>query len=127
MALGIGYPFTPASGSNSYFGSVDTVSAAIAQNARSLLSTNWGERVMRPDFGCNLREFCFEQQIQQTRQRIADRIVEQFTKWMPFVRLVVIGVTFGIDDKSLGENGMRVSLKIEHGNLTIEVVQEILP
>lgn len=127
MSLGIQYPFTSASGSDSYFGSVRSVRDAIAQNARALLSTNWGERVMHPDFGCNLYEFCFEQQIQSTRQRIAERIVSQFGKWMPFVKIIAIGVTFSEDDRSLRENAVRVSLKIEYGNLTIDVLRDIMP
>lgn len=34
----------------------------IAESIRIILSTQPGERLMRPDFGCNLRQFVFERQ-----------------------------------------------------------------
>ena len=125
MALGISYPFAPASGSDSYFASVNSVKDAIAQDAKSLLSTDWGERVMHPDFGCNLSEFIFEPQTQPTRQRISDRIVKQFGTWMPFVDVTGVAVAFSSDDTSLPGEAMRVQVRIVYGNVMIDVAQGV--
>lgn len=125
MALGVSFPFTEGSGPDGYFGSVTTVAEAIAQNARSLLITNWGERVMHPDFGCNIVEFCFEQQTQSTRQRISDRVVSQFSKWMPFVTITGVAVMFSSDDRSIPDNVIKVTVRIVYGNVTIDVAQNV--
>lgn len=125
MAISVSYPFSEASGSDSFFGSIETVRDAIVQNARSLLSTNWGERVMHPDFGCNMIEFVFEQQTQNTRQRISDRIVSQFSKWMPFVTIAGVAVAFSGDDSSIPENAIKITVRITYGNVTIDVVQNV--
>lgn len=44
------------------FGSIDMVEGRedINQSLHIILSTSFGERVMRPNFGCNLKDFQFE-------------------------------------------------------------------
>jgi phage baseplate assembly protein W len=58
--LGTGWSFPP--GFNSNNGSVDLVSEVedINQSLHILLSTSLGERVMQPDYGCNLTDYMFE-------------------------------------------------------------------
>ena len=58
--LGSGWSFPPAFDDES--GQVEMVSdlADIEQSLNILLSTSLGERVMVPDYGCNLDEYMFE-------------------------------------------------------------------
>ena len=58
--LGKGWSFPPTF--LSAFGSIDMVEGRedINQSLHIILSTSFGERVMRPNFGCNLKDFQFE-------------------------------------------------------------------
>jgi phage baseplate assembly protein W len=58
--LGTGWSFPPTFDRES--GQVDLVSDVedINQSLNILLSTTLGERVMQPDYGCNLKEYMFE-------------------------------------------------------------------
>ena len=58
--LGTGWSFPPAFDNES--GSVEMVSdyKDIEQSLHILLSTSLGERVMQPDYGCNLTDYMFE-------------------------------------------------------------------
>ena len=40
---------------------------------------------MIPDFGAGLRRFLFEQNTEQTRDRVRQSIVSQVRKYMPFI------------------------------------------
>lgn len=58
--LGTGWAFPPSFDGQA--GSVELVSAVedINQSLHILLSTSLGERVMQPQYGCNLHDFVFE-------------------------------------------------------------------
>ena len=58
--LGKGWSFPPTFLPT--FGSIDMVEGRedINQSLHIILSTSFGERVMRPNFGCNLKDFQFE-------------------------------------------------------------------
>ncbi len=58
--LGTGWSFPPAFNAGS--GAVEMVSEVedINQSLGILLSTSLGERVMQPDYGCNLNDYMFE-------------------------------------------------------------------
>ena len=78
---------------------------------------------MHFDFGCNLREYLFEPRTQQLKARIADRIQSQLAKWMPFLNLKGISVSFDSDDNEVPENGFKLNLDLVYGNITIELFQ----
>ena len=95
-----------------YFESTEDELIAIQQNLRSLLVTNWGERVMHYNFGCNLREFLFEQiRDGSLKELIADRIMNQVTTWMPFVTLDELNVVFSDEDASIPDQAIGVRIK----------------
>jgi phage baseplate assembly protein W len=78
----------------------------------SLLSTNWGERPMHFSFGCNLREFLFEQKRdEELKEKISDRVVSQLSLWMPFVSVKTLHVFFSEDDPAVPENGIGVFIE----------------
>ena len=111
MAVGYHFPFQVSSGSVGYFQMTNTEFDAIRSNIKVLLLTNWGERPMQYNFGCNLREFLFEQlHTEELGQRIADRIIQQMTKWMTFVKLVELNVIFPEDDNTIQQNSIKLKI-----------------
>lgn len=93
MSIGFKFPFIKSSGSLGYFELTTDELSAVKQNLRVILSTNWGERVNHYYFGCNLREFLFDNI--QSDDKIKDRIISQINTWLPFVILKKIEVFFG--------------------------------
>lgn len=123
MSIGFNFPFQPTTGSLGYLEVTEDVVAAIRANLRSLLLTNWGERVMHNDFGCNLREFVFEPQTKSLKPRIADRIKGQISRWMPFLVLTVLNIIFSDEDPAIPENGFRIHLEVVYGNIPVTATQ----
>ncbi len=111
MAIGLTLPLARATGSLGYLEVTRSELAAVEQNLRSLLYTNWGERVMHFNLGCNLIEFLFEQQSSDLKERIEDRIRSQVATWMPFVIIDNITVLFPSDSLTVPDNVTRLSLR----------------
>jgi len=87
---------------------------AIRQAIYVIINTVPGERVMRPDFGCEIHSLIFAPANHQTAA-IAERYVrEALERWEPRIDLVNIEVTPGTADR--GELFIQVvySLKGEH-------------
>lgn len=55
----------------------------IQQSIRLILRTAKGERVMRPDFGCDLRAYLFETMDYTTLSRIEETVRDALTRWEP--------------------------------------------
>ena len=53
----------------------------IRQSIRILLSTTRGERLLHPDYGCNLTQFMFEPLNYELVQRIKQEVYTSITKW----------------------------------------------
>jgi phage baseplate assembly protein W len=81
---GVGFP--PRIGSD---GRVAWSSGAdnVRESIRVILTTEAGERVMRPDFGAGLRAFLFEPNVPATHQLIEETIVHSLRRWEPRVAL----------------------------------------
>ena len=59
-------------------------------NLRNLLLTYPGERVGRPEFGCRLREVCFEQHDDQLPSKIEEVISAAIVKFLPYINIINI-------------------------------------
>jgi uncharacterized protein len=68
--------------------------ARIQQALRMLLATQHGERVMRPDFGCNLRTLSFAPQTETTATLAGRLVVEGIERWEPRVELAHVRVEY---------------------------------
>lgn len=67
---------------------------------------------MHYNFGCNLREFLFEQSRgEELKEHISDRIVSQLSLWMPFVSVKTLNIIFPEDDPAVPENGLGVFIE----------------
>lgn len=117
MPVGFTFPFARSSGSVGYFNTTDSELDATKENLKALLLTNWGERPMRYHFGCNLREFLFENRTgEEQRISIADRITSQVGKYMPFVIVEELNILTTEDDSSVPEYVMRIRLRFRLTN-----------
>lgn len=76
-------------------------------NAKNLLLTNTGERIMQPNFGCNLRSFLFENMTEDSIAILEDNIRSGFQLWLPYVGISTLDIMPSEETKSLF-----VSLKI---------------
>lgn len=110
MTIGFDFPFAVATGSLGYFSMTNDELSASAVDIKSLLVTNWGERVMHYSFGCNLREFLFEQKTGDLKSQIADRIISQFDKWLPFIRVSELNILFSDDRPEIPENAIGIAI-----------------
>jgi phage baseplate assembly protein W len=81
---------------NDGLGLTKTLKETIKQNLKMLVLTCPGERLMIPDYGVGLRNYLFEQNIASTRTRLADKINEQVSIYMPFIDIV--DVLFGTSE-----------------------------
>ena len=127
MAIGFSFPIVQSTGSLGYVEPTNDIVSAIESNVRCLLLTNWGERVMHPDFGCNFREFVFEPKSKSLRGAIADRVKFQLSKWMPFLSLGGLFIVFPEDDPSVQDPGFKISLQLTYGNVPINIFQLYTP
>jgi phage baseplate assembly protein W len=86
---GLGFPLRA--------GTLGLVQAAgpdkVRESIRLILGTQYGERVMRPRFGCNLKTLAFAP-VNATTANLARYYVEEgLTRWEPRIELVDVTVT----------------------------------
>ena len=63
---------------------------AVRQALRMLLSTSPGERVMRPDYGCNLRPLVYSNNDDSTAGLAIHHIRQAILRWEPRVELLEV-------------------------------------
>lgn len=82
IAIGIDLPMI--SGGAAFQLNYTTLDQAVA-NAKNLLLTNRGERIMQPDFGCDLSATLFENITEELTDAIDERIRSSFDYWLPYI------------------------------------------
>ena len=111
MSIGFILPFSKSTGSIGYFDMTNDEFSAVRQDHKSLLLTNWGERVNHYYFGCNFKEFLFEPiHSDELKSRMADRILSQVQTWLPFVSIDNLNIFLSEDDANVPENGVSVRI-----------------
>lgn len=97
--LGVGWAFPPCAAKDG-----TTALAAyeldVQEAIRIILGTNWGERVMRPDFGAGLNAFVFSPLNQTTMQRVQTRVNDSLVKWEPRIDVKQVKVTMDSTERS---------------------------
>ena len=91
--LGKGWAFPPTF--NKSTGTVEMVmdEEDIRQSLHILLSTSLGERVMQPDYGCNLNDYVFEGLNSTTIGYIKERVANSILYYEPRIVVERIDVT----------------------------------
>jgi phage baseplate assembly protein W len=65
----------------------------VRQAIFTILDTEPGERVMRPDFGCGLRRYLMQPNNPSTRAGIASDITVSLGRWEPRIQVADVAVT----------------------------------
>ena len=89
--IGRGWAFPPNINSQGKLG-LTTERNEIEQAIFIILSTNRGERVMRPDFGCGLFELVFAPNNSQTAAQARRYVEEALGMWEPRIQLQQVQV-----------------------------------
>lgn len=110
MGIGFTFPFSPATGSLGLFEMSNDIVTAAGHDIRSLVGTNWGERVMRYHFGADLRRLIFDQSDNDLREKIVDRIIDQVGRWLPTVHIGDVAVVLGGESPNVPTNSVHVRI-----------------
>lgn len=98
-AIGVDLPIMQSNGS-AFNQTYLTIDAAYA-NAKNLLFTNRGERIMQPNLGCDLRRSIFEFADGMLQTNIDEKIRSQFQFWLPYIFINELTVTPSADQNSV--------------------------
>ncbi len=81
-------------------GSIALVSShtEIEEAIRIVLATTYGERPMRPEFGCGIHDYVFAPLNATTAGRIAYEVRLSLDRWEPRVDVADVEVSFAPDD-----------------------------
>ena len=99
--LGTGWSFPPTFESTK--GSIEMTSDEIdiQKSLHILLTTRLGERVMRPDFGCNLNDMVFEAMNLNTKTYIYELIKSAILYFEPRIELEAVEVVPELDNEGI--------------------------
>ncbi|BCB88714.1 GPW/gp25 family protein [Phytohabitans suffuscus] len=91
----------------------------LEQAMRLILSTYPGERPMRPDFGCRLRDYVFAGISTDTAALVADAVRTALLRWEPRVDVRAVDVRVGDREQGLLTIDIQYTVKEtnDHRNL----------
>lgn len=110
LGTGLGFPLKINETGNlniSYF------EKSITESIRIILGTSKGERVMRPDFGCEINELVFAPNNSSTHSLICHYIEEALVKWEPRIILEKVEALSNKDDDT------KIDIYIEYKNRSV--------
>jgi len=93
----------------------------IRQAVAQLLRTEKGERLMLPNFGCNLRKFLFQPITQELFSNIKETIDTSFRNYIVGARLLKVAVFETGEYDAAGGNQLRVVLSVQLSTDDLEV------
>ena len=76
-----------------------TTKEQAASNIRNLVLTTKGERVMHPEFGCNIYGILFEHSSKEMIGSLKKRIEDQVKLWLPYINLLDVRIDDVEDNK----------------------------
>jgi phage baseplate assembly protein W len=95
IAIGVSLPFSKP------FTSTYTTKDQIKSNLINLLLTDIGERVMNPNFGCDLRKFLFEGITEENTEEVTNSLGNSISVFIPEITVTNIGVIPEQDSNTL--------------------------
>ena len=112
---GFGFPVGSEAGKPMFF--TETSETLIKNNLKQLLGTHPGERVLLPDFGCNLRRFLFQPLNDITKENIKRQVVTSISKYLKSIFIEDIKIVeldeVGPDSNQVINVQLRVRIKDE--------------
>ena len=103
----VGLSFPLRADNNNNFALTRNSTEQASHNLKNLLLTHPGERVGNVDFGCRLKELCFEQRDDQLPERLEEEIIDATNTWLPYINIIDIAT---LTDKS-SPNSIFVTVK----------------
>jgi phage baseplate assembly protein W len=82
----------------------------IEEAIRLILATSPGERPMRPDFGCRIKDFVFSPADSETAAAISAEVNNALVRWEPRIDVEGVSVTISPDDPTLLYIDVRYSI-----------------
>ena len=95
IAIGVSLPFSKP------FTSTYTTKDQIKSNLVNLLLTDIGERVMNPNFGCNLKRYLFENINDVNAEKVKNAVLSSVGYYIPEITITSIAVTPNTDYNSI--------------------------
>jgi phage baseplate assembly protein W len=83
----------------------------IEEAIRLILGTAYGERPMRPEFGCAIHDFVYAGSDASTAAQIGFEVRRSLKRWEPRIEVQDVSVTIGDADRSLLYIDIRYSIK----------------
>lgn len=117
-AVGIDLPLVESRGS-SFKLNYTSLDQAVA-NAKNLLLTDRGERVMQPEFGCDLRKSLFQQITDELVEEIDTRIRTSFAYWLPYIFINELKVIANPDRNNIG---LSLSISLDKNKFSTRSIQ----
>ena len=105
--LGIG--INQRSNSNGVFATNYTTLQQASNNLKNLILTRKGERMMQPEFGCDVWKVLFEQLTDGIEQSIENAIVNAVSTWLPYLNIDTI--IFDYDENDIDTNTITLDIK----------------
>lgn len=99
----LGAPYPIVKDAKGYFHTINDLDTLKA-DMLILLMTNFGERIMIPEYGANLRSLVFDPNDAALAAKARSLIIQAIGLWEPRVTVDSIDVTTGSDVKSLSPN-----------------------
>lgn len=119
--LGAGWAFPPCT-SNDGSTAMALYEKDVEQAIRIILGTDWGERVMRPDFGAGLNSFVFGPLNQTTLRMVQSRVQDSLIKWEPRIDVEQVKVT--LDSNQPGKLLIAVTYRVRVTNSVHNLVYD---
>lgn len=88
-------------GNNGFFNQGTTLMTQAKSNLINLILTKKGERVMQPEFGCDVHEIIFEAITDDNLANIKGSIQSAIKIWLPYVNLVDVQIQKDEDHNSV--------------------------
>lgn len=95
VALGIDLPMINGAGA-AFKLNYMSIDQAVA-NAKNLILTDKGERIMLPEFGCNLKSILFDPIDETINENLETLIKDSFDYWLPYIFINSLVVTNNAD------------------------------
>ena len=119
--LGIG--INRGSDSNGIFATNYTTLTQAKDNLKNLILTHKGERLMQPEFGCDVWLLLFEPiSPDYIEQRIESAILDAVSKWLPYLNIDEI--VFDYDENDIDNHTISLDIKfslVSNANLSESV------
>lgn len=113
-------------GWNGYFNQGFDARTQVKSNIVSLILTKKGERIMQPDFGCNIHNVIFGQITDELIATARAAIEDAIRDWMPFVIIKSLEIASNATEKDRNEVYVTLTYSIRNNTTITDTVSLVL-